>query len=63
MSTELFLIITLGTVLLLVQVGLWRMLRSALGEVKSEVKDMRHQIARIENILFRDDGPGPDPRV
>ena len=63
MSMELFLIITLGTVLLLVQVGLWRMLRSALGEVKSEVKDMRHQIARIENILFRDDGPGPDPRV
>jgi F0F1-type ATP synthase membrane subunit b/b' len=63
MSTELFLIITFGTVLLLVQVGLWRMLRSALGEVKSEVKDMRHQIARIENILFRDDGPGPDPRV
>ena len=63
MSTELFLIITLGTVLLLVQVGLWRMLRSALGEVKSEVKDMRHQIARIENILFRDDGPSPDPRV
>ena len=63
MSTELFLIITFGTVLLLVQVGLWRMLRSALGEVKSEVKDMRHQIARIENILFREDGPGPDPRV
>ena len=63
MSTELILSIIFGTVLLLVQIGLWRMLRSAFGEMKSEVKDMRHQIARIENVLFRDDGPGPDPRV
>ena len=63
MSTELIVTITVGAGLLIVQIGMRRMFRSEFHEMRSEIKDLQHRIARVENILFHDDGPGPDPRA
>ena len=63
MSAELIVIVTVGAGLLIVQIGMRRMFRSEFREMRSEIKDLQYRIARVENILFHDDGPGPDPRT
>lgn len=62
MNAELIATIAVGAVLLIVQIGTRRMFRFEFHEMRSEVKDLQDRMARIENILFHDNGPGPDPR-
>ncbi len=62
MTAELIVTIAVATILFIVQIGLWRTFRSEMGELRGEVKDLRYHVARIENVLFDDAGPGPNPR-